>query len=458
MTDISGSREIHRLAVVGARVVDGTGRVPVEPATVLIEGDRITNLPHPSTTGVSADATLIDGWGKFVIPGLVDMHVHVYTPEKWHPELFLAAGVTTVLDLGGQLHDVAAYRAAVESGVRPGPRILFTGPMLEEGEMYAGFAGFCRRFDSARTEAEVDALADAGVDGVKLYVTVGPDTARRACARAHARGLPVFMHQHATWGVEAALAGIDSVEHVNVVGQLAPQGFWLAEPAKLNPFEYGGWLWRWLGDLDPRSDAVHRLYDGLIATGTALDPTLVLYAARPGALGDDVGDTSMDDPERTKILSLLPTAVGKELAGRWAERRAAAHGASEAAQHRMRRAWDNILALVGGFHRAGGMVLAGTDCPNVAIVSGFSLHRELELLVRAGLSPSEAIVAATRRPAERLGKRQVFGTIAPGRAADLLLLDADPCADIRNVRRIDRVIARGVVYEPDKLLRGLRAG
>jgi len=177
----------------------------------------------------------------------------------------------------------------------------------------------------------------------------------------------------------------------------------------------------------------------LIATGTALDPTLVLYAARPGALGDDVGDTSMDDPERTKILSLLPTAVGKELAGRWTERRAAAHGASEAAQHRMRRAWDNILTLVGGFHRAGGMVLAGTDCPNVAIVSGFSLHRELELLVRAGLPPTDAILAATQRPAERLGKRELFGTIAPGRAADLLLLTADPLADIRNIRRIEQV-------------------
>jgi len=458
MTDILGSREIHRLAVVGARVVDGTGRVPVEPATVLIEGDRIVGLGPSPTTGVSADATLIDGWGKFVIPGLVDMHVHVYTPEKWHPELFLAAGVTTVLDLGGQLHDVAAYRAAVESGVRPGPRILFTGPMLEEGEMYAGFAGFCRRFDSARTEAEVDALADAGVDGIKLYVTVRPDTARRACARAHARGLPVFMHQHATWGAEAAMAGVDSVEHVNVFGQLAPPGFWLAEPAKLNPFEYGGWLWRWLSDLDPRADAVRHLYDSLIAAGTVLDPTLVLYAARPGALGDDVGDTSMDDPERTKLLPLLPPAVGKELVGRWAERRAAAHIASEAAKHRMRHAWDNILALVGGFHRAGGTVMAGTDCPNVAIVSGFSLHRELELLVRAGLSPMEAIMAATRRPAERLGRSDVFGTIAAGRSADLLLLAADPLADIRNVGRIERVICRGVVHEPEKLLGGLRRG
>jgi len=122
----------------------------------------------------------------------------------------------------------------------------------------------------------------------------------------------------------------------------------------------------------------------------------------------------------------------------------------------MRRAWDNILALVGGFQRAGGMVLAGTDCPNVAIVSGFSLHRELELLVRAGLSPMEAIVAATRRPAERLGRPDVFGTIAPGRVADLLVLAADPLVDIRNIRRIEHVIARGVVYEPDRLFERLR--
>jgi imidazolonepropionase-like amidohydrolase len=182
----------------------------------------------------------------------------------------------------------------------------------------------------------------------------------------------------------------------------------------------------------------------------------VLYAARPSAIGDDVGDTSMDDPERTRLLPLLPAPVARELVTRWTERRGAARGASEAAKHRMRRAWDNILALVGGFHRAGGTVLAGTDCPNVAIVSGFSLHRELELLVRAGLSPLEAIVAATRRPAERLGKRDVFGTIAPGQAADLLVLTADPLADIRNIRRIERVIARGVVHDPDTLLEGLR--
>ena len=443
------------IAIVGGTLIDGTGQHPGEPVTVVIDGDRVVTVGPGGLTPVPPGAAVIDARNRFLTPGLIDMHVHVYTPDKWHPELFLAAGVTTVLDLGGQLHDVMAYRRAIESGVRSGPRILFTGPMLEEGDPYPGFAGFCRRFAAERTEDEVDGLADAGVDGIKLYITVRPDTTRRACARAHARGLPVFMHQHATSGVEAALAGVDSVEHMNVFGQLAPAGFHLAEPAKLNPFEYGGWLWRWLDALNPRSDAVHRLYDGLIEAGTALDPTLVLYAARPGAIGDDVGDTAMDDPERTRLISLLPAPVAKELVERWAERRRAAAGASEPAKTRMRRAWDNILALVGGFQRGGGIVLAGTDCPNVAIVSGFSLHRELELLVRAGLSPMEAIVAATRRPAERLGKQDLFGTVAPGRAADLLVLTADPLADIRNIRRIERVIARGAVYEPDSLLAGL---
>src|SRR5215468_1792397 len=336
------------IAVVGGTLIDGTDRRPGESVTVVVDGDRVAAVGPAGATPIPPGAVVIDARNRFLVPGLVDMHVHVYTPEKWHPELFLAAGVTTVLDLGGQLHDVMAYRRAIESGVRSGPRILFTGPMLEEGDPYPGFAGFCRRFAAERTEDEVDGLADAWVDGIKLYISVRPDTTRRACARAHARGLPVFMHQHATSGVEAALAGVDSVEHRNVFGQLAPAGFHLAEPAKLNPFEYGGWLWRWLDALEPRSDVVRRLYDGLIETGTALDPTLVLYAARPGAIGDDVGDTAMDDPERTRLISLLPAPVAKELVERWAERRQAATGASEPAKNRMRCAWDNILALVGG--------------------------------------------------------------------------------------------------------------
>ncbi len=243
------------LAIVGGTLIDGKGGPPLVSAGVVVEGARFASVGPASSTPIPPGADVIGARGKFLVPGLVDMHVHVYTQERWHPEFFLAAGVTTVLDLGGQVHDVSAYRAAVESKRMRGPRLYFTGPMLEEEEPYAGFAAFCRHIDAAKIETEVDGLADAGVDGIKLYITVRPETARRACARAHARGLPVFMHQHATWGSDAAAAGVNCVEHLNVFGELADPASRPPEPGRLTPFEYGGWLWRRLGDIDPRSDA-----------------------------------------------------------------------------------------------------------------------------------------------------------------------------------------------------------
>jgi len=450
---MSGSGSPRPIAITGATLIDGTGRPPVANATVVIDGDRFSRVGPATETPPPEGAQIIDARGRFLIPGLVDMHVHVLGPDRWHSALFLAAGVTTVLDLGGQLGDLTAHRKAIDAGTTPGPRLLYTGPFLEEGEPYAGFAHMSRRVDGAHIEDAVDELADAGVDAIKLYVTIRPETAGRACARARARGLRVFMHQQETWGADAADAGVDCVEHMMVFGELAPESIRPPEPGRLTPFEYGGWMWRWLPDVDPRGDAVARLFDRLIAAGTALDPTLVLFAARPGAFGDDVGDTSMDDPERTPLLPVLPPRVREELVGRWAERRRAAAGVSPRAADRMRKGWEHLQALVDRFHRAGGVVLAGTDCPNVAIVSGYSLHRELELLVRAGLSTMDALLAATRKPAERLDRAGEFGSIAPGLVADLVMIGADPLADIRNVRRIERVLARGRMYEPEALLR-----
>ena len=446
------------IAITGATLIDGTGRPPLGDATIVIEDGRISRVGPTAEGPPPEGAQVIDARGRFVIPGLADMHVHVLGPDRWHAPLFLAAGVTTVLDLGGQLPDLTALRGAIDAGTTPGPRLLYTGPFLEEGEPYAGFAHMARRIDGAHIEDAVDELADAGVHAIKLYVTIRPETAERACRRAHERGLRVFMHQQETWGADAAEAGVDCVEHMMVFGVLAPESIRPPEPGRLTPFEYGGWMWRWLADVDPRGDAVTRLFDRLIAADTALDPTLVLFAARPGAFGEDVGDTSMDDPQRTPLMSALPPRIREELVNRWAERRQAAVGVSPRAADRMRKGWEHLLALVDRFHRAGGTVLAGTDCPNVAIVSGYSLHRELELLVRAGLSPMDALLSATSRPAARLDRGHEFGTIAPGLAADLVLLGADPLADIRNVRRIERVVARGSVYEPEELLDFARTG
>lgn len=439
------------LAITGATLIDGSGSPPLADATLVIEHGRISRVGPAAVTPVPAGATVVDGRGRWMIPGLVESHGHVGPRDRQHVPLYIAAGVTTVLDLGGQLHDLEPCRADIEAGRVVGPRLRYTGPLLEEGKLFAGFAGMSRGFAPDDVEAVVDELADAGVDGIKLYITVRPETARRACARAHARGLRVFMHQQATWGADAADAGVDCLEHLMVMGGLAPEELRPADAGALTPFEYGGWMWRWLPDIDPEGEAATRLIERLVAAGTALDPTLVLFAARPGALGMDVGDTTLDGPERTPLLDRLPRPVAEELVSRWAERRAAADAASQRARERTARAWEHMLRFVGRFHELGGRLLAGTDCPNVAIVSGFSLHRELELLVRCGLSPMAALMAATRNPAERLGKVGEFGTLTPGASADLLLLTADPLAGIRNTRRIERVVARGVVHDPGEV-------
>lgn len=439
------------LTIRGATLIDGRGGPPLSDAAVRIDDGRIVAAgPSPA---VPSTAEEIDARGRFLIPGLVDMHVHIHEPAVERLPLFLAAGVTTVLDLGGQVADLLRYRAMLARGERRGPRLLFTGPLLEEGEVFSGFAGISHRM-TRPVEKEVTALADAGVDAIKLYVTVGPETARRAVRAAHARGLRVFMHQQATWGAEAADAGVDCLEHLMVFGGLAPEEG-RPDAGRMTPFEYGGWWWRWFHEVDVDGPRARDLIGRLVEAGTALDPTLVLFAARPAAIGEDGGDTSLDDPERAPAMAYLAPETATSVRDRWLERKQAGAGASESARERTRVAWAKFLRLVGMFHEAGGVVLAGTDCPNVAIVPGYSLHRELELLTRTGMSAMDVLVAATRRAAERLDRAAEFGTIEPGRSADMLLLDADPLADIRNTRRIERVVARGDVLAPDEVLAGL---
>jgi imidazolonepropionase-like amidohydrolase len=439
------------MTIRGATLIDGRGGPPLADAAVRIEDGRIGAVgPSPALPATDDE---IDATGRYLMPGLVDMHVHVQTPDVERLPLYLAAGVTTVLDLGGQVPDLLHYRRMVTDGRRRGPRLLCTGPLLEEGSVFPGFARISHQM-TRPVEDEVAALADAGVDAIKLYITVRAETARRAVRTAHERGLRVFMHQQATWGADAADAGVDCLEHLMVFGDLAPEGD-RPDAGRMTPFEYGGWLWRWFHEVDVDGPRARDLIGRLVEAGTALDPTLVLFAARPAAMGDDGGDTSLDDPERAAAIAYLAPETAADVRDRWLERRRAGAGASEQARERTRVAWAKFLQLVGMFHQAGGVVLTGTDCPNVAIVPGYSLHRELELLTRTGMSAMDVIVAATSRAAARLDLGHEFGTIEPGRSADLLLLAGDPTADIKNTRRIERVIARGEVWSPQAILADL---
>jgi hypothetical protein len=174
------------LTIRGGTLIDGRGGAPLADAAVRIEDGRIAAVgPSPS---LPATADEIDATGRFLIPGLVDMHVHVQTPDVERLPLFLAAGVTTVLDLGGQVPDLLTYRRVLAEGRRRGPRLLFTGPLLEEAGVFPGFARISHQM-TRPVEDEVAALADAGVDAIKLYISVRPETARRAVRAAHARAI-----------------------------------------------------------------------------------------------------------------------------------------------------------------------------------------------------------------------------------------------------------------------------
>src|SRR3712207_1884091 len=298
----------------GATLIDGSGGPPLPDAAVRVDDGRIVAArPSPSLPPTEHE---IDASGGFLVPGLVDMHVHVGQPAVERLPLFLAAGVTTVLDLGGQVSSLRRHRESLERGERIGPRLLFTGPMLEEGEIFEGFAHFSHRM-ARPVEEEVAALAEAGVDAIKLYVTIEPETARRAVRAAHAHGLRVFMHQQATWGADAADAGVDCLEHLMVFGGLASAAE-RPDAGRITPFEYGGWLWRWFHEVDLAGPRVRDLIARLVDAGTALDPTLVLFAARPGAMGDDMGATELDDPERAPAMRYLAPETVANVAGRWA--------------------------------------------------------------------------------------------------------------------------------------------
>ncbi|MFN8558421.1 MAG: amidohydrolase family protein [Dehalococcoidia bacterium] len=254
------SQPVRPLAISGGVLIDGNGGAPLPNATVVIEDGRFSRVGPAAATPVPDGAEALDARGAYVIPGLVDMHVHTYTPDRQHTPLFIAAGVTTAMNLGDQVEHILPLRAAIESGAVLGPRLFCTGPILEQGEVFEGFAHISRRIDAARVEAEVDALADAGMDAIKLYVTITPDTARRAVARAHGRGLPVFMHQQATWGADAADAGVDCLEHIFPFAEFTPDDP-RPDATQMNPFQFGGWMWRWLPDIDPRSEQIQRFYE-----------------------------------------------------------------------------------------------------------------------------------------------------------------------------------------------------
>ena len=403
------------LAITHVTVVDVAAGRLVADQSVVVRGSRIVQAGDAARTAVPANATVVDGTGKFLIPGLWDMHVHaLFDAEVARTFLprFVAEGVTGVRDMGGKVAVLRLARWAVFAGTLVGPRIVAAGAILD-GPQPVDTSVSIAVGTPEQGVAAVDSLARSGADFIKVY-TLLPRPAYFAILREAAR-LHLAVAGHVPGGVttlEAADSGQKSIEHLR-------------------------------DEVEPLCTAVDaacgRLLDSLRAHRTWLVPTLVVL--RMKALLNDT--LVLKDPR----LATVPDLVREG----WDGIRARKADSSAGYWRDKRMRYLGELALTAAAFKAGVPLLAGTDAGALYTYPGSSLHDELVQLVRAGLTPAAALRAATLGPAEFLGATDTLGTVAVGKAADLVLLDADPLSDIRNTRRIRAVVLRGRFFGREAL-------
>ena len=414
--------------------------------TVLVSAGKIVDVVASSEI-VPAAKKVIDGQGKFLIPGLWDMHVHItYEPDLTvaMPDLFLSYGITSVRDTGGLMANLTPEIEKWRAAGAVAPNIFFSGPLLDGSNVvYDGNdrpeIGIANS-TTAIAETNIAALKAAGVDFVKLYELVSPEVFHALVKAARKAGLPIAAHVPLAVSAQEAGPLVDSMEHLRNVElgcastgekQLLERQARISSAHDISGYELRASLH---AEHHPRARAAidEQICDELagLLKHTTQVPTLQLntFAVYPIAL----------TPGWFDHLAKLPAAVRD----RWA-RQATKLAEDAPTIDPASGLWS--LQLVKRLHKAGVPIGAGTDTPILFSIPGYSLHTELERLVEAGLSPLEALAAATVRPAEFFGISNTIGQIAPEQIADLVLLDANPLENISNTRSVRTVISRGRV-------------
>lgn len=424
------------LALMHITVIDATGRAPVPDRTVLIEDGRIVGI-HPSKRfNVPAAFQVVDGTGKFLIPGLWDMHVHTLwkgAPAVSYP-LFLANGVIGLRDMGGDLKVLADTRQQMQTGALPPLHLRAAGPLLD-ARVYA--QGSTLAINSvAQANTAVDLLAKRHVDFIKVgtFLRRAPYLAiARAALRNH-----LTLAGHVPFSVtaeEAARDGQKSMEHLTglLEGCTPTPLYWQRQLAE-EPFGRVSHITELIGAYNDR-DASH-LWRLLARKKVFQTPTLTV--ARPFTYA-----TAAAFFERKETRYLTPE-LREEMrgSGQFLYRFQIATALEESQKHLL---FQRYLFTVRALRDAHVPLLAGTD--TYFTVPGFGLHEELELLVMAGLTPLEAIQTATRNAARFFRQEKETGTIQRGKSADLVILNKDPLSDIRNTQQIDAVILSGHLYD-----------
>ena len=446
------SRGPASIAITHVTVIDTAGGPPQADATLLMSGARISAVGPPSSLVIPRGAKVLDATGKFLIPGLADMHLHLTgagepggSHEFFFP-LLIANGVTTVRDMGGKVEYLKALRAEVDSGKRLGPQIFFTGPYLDGDP--PGYQPSIVVHNAAEARQAVAQLKQQGVDLIKVQSRLSRDAYFAIAKECRAQQIRFVGHvPDSVSAFEAAEAGQASIEHLTGIllaasskedelrrEQLAPSP--PNEAVDITLQKSRNWQRSLLDSASP--EKTQALLRDFASQHTAQVPTFPILV-RIGFL-TPATDLPGDDP-RLRYLTSEEHKIWEQTRKSRLEHRGPPDFALR--EEIIRRS----LEIVGKMNAAGIPIMAGTDAAALNVFPGFSLHEDLEFLVRAGLTPLQALQAATLRPAEFLGLRGEQGAIAAGQRADLVLLDANPLENIRNTQQIRAVVLHGKLLE-----------
>lgn len=416
------------IAIASVNVVPMTTDSTVLPdSTVIIEGDRIAAIGPRASTRIPAGATVIDGEGKWLLPGLADMHVHLeHIEDPRILQLFVAEGVTTVRNMDGRPF-VLDWREKVASGALIGPAIITAGPILDGDPPLR--PDNLAVADERRALIQARAQIAAGYDFLKVYDNLPAPAYRTLVSQARTNGLAVTGHVPRSIGLDEALAS-QGIEHVTSFGR------WLE--ADDSPVR-GRFHWSKLYLAQPIDlTGMAALAERVAAANVWVTPTMAVADRGLGSAEQQAAWLS--EPE----MHRLPAFVLEE----W-QRQTLAMAARLKPEDLavLEQGRKSRLLLLGALRKAGARLVAGTDTPSPYLVPGASLHHELAAFVEAGFAPGGAIAAATREAAAAAGQTGQWGTIVPGARADLLLVRGNPLVDLDNLRKIEGVVLRGAWFD-----------
>ncbi len=429
------------LVLDGVSIIDGTGSSLKSSMSITIKNGKITGISKQGETDYPIDAKILKLDNKYVIPGLIEMHSHMNGELEEISKTMLSFGITTLRNPAASAEAMVEFRDKIAAGEAIGPRIFTAGELIDGPGSVAPFGTIVETEEQVREE--VRRQAKIGVNYIKLYSSLPPHLVKVAIEESHSLGLEVIGHLGYTSWTFAANAGIDGLLHSCIatpLWELIPEDKSdkfrnLANPTKdfnINLIK------EWTENFDINGPEMKNLTKALVDNNVVVDPTLVIMEAM--FWGND-----------SKLLEILePDFAPKDAAEYWRnfKQHPYTNGWSDEAFDEAQKAFPVFLQMVKQFYDSGVLITAGTDEGNPWMTPGVSLHRELELLVKAGIPALEVLKIATQNGAQALHILDEVGTIEVGKQADLIVLSENPIENIKNTRKIEMVFQAGKLIEP----------